>query len=57
MHETLIRAFHEDKDMIGAQSASLAMAPDFQMLPLHLDGALTRFRRLIESEIAKEGPA
>jgi len=54
MYETLVRAFHEDKDIIGAQSASLASAPDFQMLPLHLDGALTRFRRLIESEIAKE---
>jgi phenylpropionate dioxygenase-like ring-hydroxylating dioxygenase large terminal subunit len=54
MHETLIRAFHEDKDMIGAQSASLALAPNFEMLPLHLDGALTRFRRLIESEMARE---
>jgi phenylpropionate dioxygenase-like ring-hydroxylating dioxygenase large terminal subunit len=54
MYDTLVRAFHEDKDMIGAQSASLALAPDFKMLPLHLDGALTRFRKLIESEIARE---
>ena len=57
MHEILIKAFHEDKDMIGAQSACLALAPDFEMLPLHLDGALTRFRRLIESEIARERSA
>jgi phenylpropionate dioxygenase-like ring-hydroxylating dioxygenase large terminal subunit len=54
MHQMLVRAFHEDKDMIGAQSASLASAPDFHMLPLHLDGALTRFRRLVESEAARE---
>jgi phenylpropionate dioxygenase-like ring-hydroxylating dioxygenase large terminal subunit len=57
MHEILIKAFHEDKDMIGAQSACLDLAPDFEMLPLHLDGALTRFRRLIESEIARERSA
>ena len=55
MHEILIKAFHEDKDMIGAQSDCLALAPDFEMLPLHLDGALIRFRRMIESEIAREG--
>jgi phenylpropionate dioxygenase-like ring-hydroxylating dioxygenase large terminal subunit len=54
MYDTLVRAFREDKDMIGAQSASLALAPDFKMLPLHLDGALTRFRKLIASEIARE---
>ena len=54
MHQMLIRAFHEDKDMIGAQAASLALAPDFKMLPLHLDGALTRFRRLVETEAARE---
>lgn len=54
MHEILIKAFHEDKDMISAQSACLALAPDFEMLPLHLDGALTRFRRLIDSEIERE---
>jgi phenylpropionate dioxygenase-like ring-hydroxylating dioxygenase large terminal subunit len=54
MFQTLIRAFEEDKDMIGAQSAALANAPDFKMFPLHLDGALVRFRRLIEAEAARE---
>ena len=57
MYEMLIRAFNEDKDMIGAQFANLARAPGFEMTPLHFDGALTRFRRLIESEIAKEKAA
>lgn len=54
MFQMLIRAFEEDKDMIGAQSRALANAPDFKMFPLHLDSALTRFRRLIESEAARE---
>jgi phenylpropionate dioxygenase-like ring-hydroxylating dioxygenase large terminal subunit len=54
MHQTLVKAFLEDRDMIGAQSAALKLAPDFQMMPLHLDNALTRFRRLIELEFAKE---
>ena len=57
MHEMLIRAFHEDKDMISAQAASLAQKPDFEMFPLHLDGALMRFRRLITAEIAREQAA
>jgi phenylpropionate dioxygenase-like ring-hydroxylating dioxygenase large terminal subunit len=54
MYQMLIRAFEEDKDMIGAQSTRLAQAPDFQMLPLHLDGALTKYRRLVESEAVRE---
>ena len=57
MYEMLIRAFHEDKDMISAQAASLAQKPDFEMFPLHLDGALMRFRRLITAEIAREQAA
>ena len=54
MYQMLIRAFEEDKDIISAQSARLAQAPDFQMLPLHLDGALSKYRRLIESEALRE---
>jgi phenylpropionate dioxygenase-like ring-hydroxylating dioxygenase large terminal subunit len=54
MYQMLVRAFLEDKDMIGAQSEVLKLAPNFQMLPLHLDSALTRFRRMIELECAKE---
>jgi hypothetical protein len=54
MFQMLIRAFDEDKDMIGAQSAALANAPDFKMFPLHLDSALVRFRRLVEAEAKRE---
>ena len=57
MYQMLLRAFQEDKDMIGAQSATLAISPDFSMLPLHLDSALTRFRRLIETEAEREALA
>ncbi len=54
MFQMLIRAFDEDRDMIGAQSARLALAPDFKMFPLHLDSALTRFRRLVDREIERD---
>ncbi len=54
MFQMLLRAFDEDKDMIGAQSAALANVPDFKMFPLHLDAALMRFRRLVDTEIASE---
>ncbi len=54
MFDMLIRAFNEDRDIISAQEKILHMQNDFDMLPLHLDGALLRYRKLIEREAAAE---
>jgi Vanillate O-demethylase oxygenase C-terminal domain len=48
------RAFHEDRDMISAQFRMLQMTPDAKMLPLAMDAALVRYRRMLEEAIAAE---
>jgi vanillate O-demethylase monooxygenase subunit len=48
------RAFHEDRDMISAQFRVLQMTPDAKMLPLAMDAALVRYRRMLEEAIAAE---
>jgi len=54
IHESLIVAFHEDLDMIRAQSCNLAARPGAPMLPLHMDAALLEFRRLVAQTIEAE---
>ena len=54
IHAFILRAFQEDKDMILAQQRSLALAPDFQMVPLAVDSALAQFRRLVERRLQQE---
>ncbi len=50
----LITAFEEDRDMITAQCRNIALDPSVPMLPMAMDSALVRFRRLLDSEIKKE---
>jgi phenylpropionate dioxygenase-like ring-hydroxylating dioxygenase large terminal subunit len=47
IYASLVQAFNEDRDMIGAQHANLAYDPERAMLPLAVDAALVRFRRLL----------
>lgn len=54
MHEGLCVAFEEDRRMITAQAATIAKSPGVTMLPLAMDAALLRFRRLVEEAIAAE---
>ncbi len=51
---SLIGAFHEDRDMIRAQHANLTLNPDGPMLPLGMDAALMQFRRLLASRLQAE---
>jgi len=50
----LIAAFEEDRHMITAQHRNIELAPGAPMLPLSMDLALVQFRRLIDSELARE---
>ena len=54
MHEGLCVAFEEDRRMITAQAATIAKSPGATMLPLAMDAALLRFRRLVDEAIAAE---
>ena len=54
---SLIAAFNEDRDMIGAQYQNILRNPETPMLPLAIDSALVQFRRLLAQRVAAEnGP-
>jgi phenylpropionate dioxygenase-like ring-hydroxylating dioxygenase large terminal subunit len=57
IYDSLIGAFNEDRDMIRAQARTIALQPEAPMLPLAMDAALLRFRRLIEAELQRERAA
>lgn len=54
IHESLITAFNEDRDMITAQARMIDASPNSVMLPLAMDSALIQFRRLVEARLAAE---
>jgi vanillate O-demethylase monooxygenase subunit len=54
IYQSLIAAFNEDRDMITAQYAAIRRDPGAAMLPLAIDAALVRYRRLLEEAIAAE---
>ena len=54
LYRSLLTAFGEDRDMITAQAKAIAADPDAPMLPLALDAAVVRFRRLVAEAIEAE---
>ncbi len=56
IYNSIVQAFDEDKEMITAQARIIAMKPDAPMLPLVMDAAVVRFRRLVEEALAAETP-
>jgi phenylpropionate dioxygenase-like ring-hydroxylating dioxygenase large terminal subunit len=56
-YRVLCRAFEEDRAMITAQAREIERDPNAVMLPLAMDAALVRFRRVVTDAIAEDGPA
>ena len=54
IHQAVVTAFDEDRDIITAQQRSLALAPDFKMIPFSIDAALSQFRWAVERRLAEE---
>ncbi len=54
IYQSLVTAFNEDRDMITAQYQAICRNPDAPMLPLGIDAALARYRRLLEEAIERE---
>lgn len=54
IHESVIKAFDEDRDIITAQHRSLSLAPDFKMVPFGIDAALNQFRWLVNRRLVEE---
>ena len=57
IHQAVVTAFDEDRDIITAQQRSLALAPDFRMIPFSIDAALSQFRWAVERRLAEESAA
>jgi phenylpropionate dioxygenase-like ring-hydroxylating dioxygenase large terminal subunit len=54
IHAGVVKAFEEDRAMITAQQRNLQLDPEFTMVPLSVDTALCRFRRVVDRLIEKE---
>lgn len=54
IHQSVVAAFDEDRDIITAQQRSLSLAPDFKMVPLSIDAALSQFRWVVSSRLEEE---
>jgi vanillate O-demethylase monooxygenase subunit len=54
LYKALLVAFEEDRAMIIAQSRAIDADPEAPMLPLAMDAAVVRFRKLVAETIAAE---
>ena len=54
IHDSVVAAFDEDRDIITAQQKSLALAPDFKMVAFGIDSALNQFRWIVARRIEEE---
>jgi phenylpropionate dioxygenase-like ring-hydroxylating dioxygenase large terminal subunit len=56
LYPGVVAAFEEDRATILAQWRNLHRAPERPMLPLHMDAALSHFRRLYATALRSETP-
>ena len=54
IHQSVVDAFEEDRNMIALQVRSLAARPDFRMHGIRADEALTKFRFLVDRLLLAE---
>jgi len=57
LYKSLLVAFEEDRAMITAQSRAIDADPEAPMLPLAMDAAVMRFRKLVAETVAAEQAA
>lgn len=54
IHQGILTAFAEDRDMIAAQQKNLELDPSFKMMPLAVDAGLQQFRAVIGKLLKEE---
>lgn len=54
VHQSVVDAFEEDRDIITAQHKSLSLAPDFRMVAFGIDAALNQFRWMVSRQLQQE---
>lgn len=56
IHQSVIEAFDEDKEIIQSQQAMVSLDPEFKMVSLGIDAALSQFRWIVGRAIDQEKP-
>ncbi|AYY57634.1 aromatic ring-hydroxylating dioxygenase subunit alpha [Burkholderia multivorans] len=54
IHQSVVDAFDEDRDIITAQQKNLALDPAFEMMPFGIDSALSQFRWVVNRRLEEE---
>jgi vanillate O-demethylase monooxygenase subunit len=54
IHQSVVDAFDEDREIITAQQKNLALDPDFEMSPFGIDSALSQFRWAVKERLENE---
>lgn len=54
IHQSVVDAFDEDRDIITAQQKNLALDPAFEMTPFGIDSALSQFRWAVNQRLEEE---
>ena len=54
IHQNVVKAFEEDRAIITAQQKSLALEPNFKMVPFGMDAALSQFRWAVTRRLEEE---
>ncbi|QCP49833.1 aromatic ring-hydroxylating dioxygenase subunit alpha [Trinickia violacea] len=57
VHQSVVAAFDEDRDIITAQQRNLSLDPDFEMMPFGIDSALSQFRWVVNQRLEEENQA
>jgi phenylpropionate dioxygenase-like ring-hydroxylating dioxygenase large terminal subunit len=54
IHQSIVKAFDEDRAIITAQQRNLALDPGFKMVPFGMDSALSQFRWVVNQRLEEE---
>jgi phenylpropionate dioxygenase-like ring-hydroxylating dioxygenase large terminal subunit len=54
IHQSIVNAFDEDREMITAQQRNLTLDPNFKMMAFGIDAALVQFRWVVNKRLEEE---
>ena len=54
IHESVVAAFKEDREIVTAQARNLALRPDFKLVAIRADQALMQYRWLVDRMLEQE---
>lgn len=54
IHDSVVQAFDEDREIITAQQRTLTLDPNFNMVPFGMDAALNQFRWVVAKRLEEE---